>query len=154
MNSRLNESIKGLMLAVRELDMDDIIEDIPKTMEKFMGCSGKMVKPAPRTVEKLIGQIRRGKLTTLVHLREKLAIDFGVETACPAATLKALVAISKQEKPKSYWRVLKPKGELISKFPYGLDHHAEQLEVEGFEIDFSKKTPVVLDYSSKLFMWA
>ena len=134
--------------------MDDTIESIPKAMEKFLGCTGKMVKPSPDTVEALIGKVRKGKIATVSQLREKIAKDFNVETACPAATLKALQLISKKEDAKCFWRIVKAKGELISKFPRGAEGQAELLLSEGHKIDFSKKAPVVIDYESKLSTFA
>ena len=129
--------------------MEDKIEDIPKTMEKFFGCSGKMIKPSEDSVKAIVKKIRKGKVVTLDQLRDKLAMDFNVETACPASTTKALQNLAK-EGSVCYWRVIKKKGELISKFPNGVEGHAKLLEAEGFEIDFSKKTPVVVDYEAKL----
>jgi alkylated DNA nucleotide flippase Atl1 len=128
----------------------DEIETIPKTMEKFFGCSGKMVKPSTDTVKKIIKRIRKGKLVTINQLREKIASDFGVQTACPASTTKALQLLSKENRPVCYWRVIKKKGELIAKFPKGLEGHASLLQKEGFEIDFSGKNPVVVGYEIKL----
>ncbi|VAW74806.1 hypothetical protein MNBD_GAMMA12-3280 [hydrothermal vent metagenome] len=130
--------------------MEDRIEVIPKTMEKFFGCSGRMVKPSPETVKSVVTKIRKGKLVTLNQLREKLAKDFSVETACPASTTKALQVLSKEDKPICYWRVIKQKGELISKFPNGVKSHALLLEKEAFDIDLSKKNPVVVGYEAKL----
>lgn len=130
--------------------MEDVIEAIPKTMEKFFGCSGKMVRPSPDTVKALVKKIRKGKVVTLDQLREKLAKDFGVEAACPASTTKALQILAKEAKPVSYWRVLKKNGELMPKFPGGVDGHAELLQGEGFDVDFSKKAPVVMGYEKKL----
>ena len=129
---------------------EDKIEVIPKTMEKFFGCSGKMVKPSTDTVKEVVRKIRKGKLATLEQLREKIASDFGVETACPASTTKALQVLSKESRPVCYWRIVKKKGELISKFPEGVEGHASLLEKEGFEIDFGKKNPVVVGYDKKL----
>jgi len=129
----------------------DKIESIPKTMEKFLGCSGKMVKPSLSSVKNVVKKIRKGKLVTLEILREKLAADFNVQTACPASTTKILQILSKEEHPICYWRVVKKKGELLSKFPDGVEGHAALLEREGFEIDFSKKNPIVIGYQDKLF---
>ena len=128
----------------------DKIETIPKTMEKFFGCSGEMVKPSTDAVKAIVKKVRKGQLITLDQLREKLANSFGVQTACPASTAKALELLSKEDKPVSYWRVIKKKGELISKYPDGVEGHASLLQKEGFEIDFSRKTPVVLGFESKL----
>ena len=130
------------------------IESIPKTMEKFLGCSGKMVKPSLNSVKNVVKKIRKGKLVTLEILREKLATDFNVQTACPASTTKMLQILSKEEHPICYWRAVKKKGELLSKFPDGVEGHAALLECEGFEIDFSKKNPIVIGYQDKLFKLA
>ena len=119
-------------------------------MEKFFGCSGAMVKPSSDTVKALVRNIRKGKIVTLEQLREKIAKDFQVNTACPASTSKALQTLSKEVKPVCYWRVVKKKGELFPKFPNGAQGHAALLEKEGFEIDFSKKNPVVVGYENKL----
>ena len=128
----------------------DEITAIPKTMEKFFGCSGEMVKPSPNTVKAIVKKLRKGKLATLEQIREKIARDFGVQTACPASTTKAVQLLSKELRPVCYWRVIKNKGELIAKFPKGVEGHAALLEKEGFEINFSKKNPVVTNYEAKL----
>jgi len=129
---------------------EDEIVVIPKTMEKFFGCSGKMVKPSIKTVKQIVEQIPKGKLYTLEQIKEKLAFDFNVQTACPASINKALLILSKEEKPICYWRVIKKKGELISKFPDGVEGHGLLLEIEGFEIDTSKKYPIVFEFRDKL----
>jgi len=130
--------------------MEDKIEAIPKTMEKFFGCSGKMVRPTSSTVKAVVRKIRKGKIVTLDQLKAKLAKDFGVQVACPASTNRALVELSKENKPVCYWRVVKDKGELISKYPNGEKGHAELLAAEGVDIDFSRKRAVVVDFESKL----
>jgi len=131
------------------MEQDEILA-IPKTMEKFFGCSGKMVKPSKNTVKTIVNNIPKGKLVTLELLREKLAVDFSVQTACPASVTKALQLLSREKKPVCYWRVIKKKGELINKFPDGVDGQAALLQKEGFDIDFSKKSPVVVGFNSKL----
>jgi len=137
-------------ISKEEVMEDDKIESIPKTMEKFFGCSGKMVKPSLDSVKKIVKKVRKGKLVTLEQIREKLARDFKVQTACPASTTKALQLLSKEERPVSYWRVVKKNGALLAKFPSGVKGHASLLQKEGLEIDFSKKNPVVVDYEAKL----
>jgi hypothetical protein len=131
--------------------MENKIEDIPKTMEEFFGCSGKMVKPSTETVKALVQLIHKGDLTTIDLIREKIADDFKVKVTCPASISKALKLLSNESNPICYWRILKRKGELISQFPNGLEGHASLLEDEGFEIDKSKKKPVVLSYETNLF---
>lgn len=41
--------------------MSDEIQAIPKTMEKFFGCSGEMVKPSLESVETLMKKVPKGK---------------------------------------------------------------------------------------------
>lgn len=123
-------------------------------MEKFLGSSGEMVKPSAATVKTVVKKIAKGKLATLEQVREKLASDFDVQTACPASTMKVLKVLAEEEPSVCYWRVIKKKGELITKFPNGVQGHALLLKNEGFEIDFEKKTPVVIDYETKLFNFA
>lgn len=130
--------------------MEDEIEKIPKSMEKFFSFSGEMVKPSPDAVKAVVRTVRKGKVITLEQLRDKLAKDCGVQTACPASTVKALLFLAKEDASVFYWRVIKKKGELIAKFPNGVNGHAELLERDGFEIDFNKKTPVVVGYETKL----
>ena len=130
---------------------EDIIEPIPKTMEKFFGCTGKMVKPSLSSVKEIVKKVRKGKLITIEQIREKLANDFNVQTACPASTTKALEILSKESKPLCYWRVIKKNGELLAKYPKGVEGHASLLKKEGFTIDFKKTKPVVVGYENKLY---
>ncbi len=130
--------------------MEDKIEVIPKTMEKFFGCSGKMVKPSSASVKALVNEIPKGKIITLDQLRERIAQDFKVQTACPAATTKMLQALSVEDNGVCYWRVVKKQGELISKFPGGTEGHADLLRKEGLEIDYSKKNLAVKNHLSHI----
>ena len=133
---------------------EDIIAPIPKTMEKFFGCSGKMLKPSLSTVKEIVKKVRKGKLVTIEQIREKLAKDFSVQTTCPASITKALEILSKEVKPINYWRVIKKNGELQARYPKGIEGHAMLLQNEGFTIDFKKKKPTIVDYESKLYNFA
>ena len=133
------------------MGQEDQITNIPKTMEKFFGCSGKMLKPCPATVAELIKKIPKGKLTTTELLREKLAAKYKVQATCPAATNKTLQAIANDSKNIAYWRVVKKKGELIAKFPGGVEGHAKLLKKEGFTINKKTKVPTVKNFTDKLF---
>lgn len=130
---------------------EDIVETIPKSMEKFLGCSGKMVKPSVSSVRNVVKDVKEGRLITLEQLRDKLAKDFKVQTACPAKVAKALEQLSKESNPVCYWCVVKKNGALISKYPNGVDGHAAMLQKENINIDHSKKIPLVIDFYSKLF---
>jgi len=86
------------------MEQEDQITNIPKTMEKFFGCSGKMLKPCPTTVAALIKKIPKGKLTTTELIRKNLATKYKVQTTCPATTNKTLQAIANNSKNIAYWR--------------------------------------------------
>ena len=130
--------------------MENEIKPIPEKMEKFFGCSGQMIKPSASTVEAVVSKIPRGKLITLEQLRNEIAAKYKVQTSCPAHTTKILQILSKEDEPTCYWRVIKKKGELIAKFPGGIEGHALLLEKEGLKINYDRKIPVVLDYETKI----
>ena len=135
---------------MNEVIVEDKVEVIPSTMEKFFGCSGKLVKPSPETVKNIVERIALGNLMTTAQLKEDIALTFSVQTACPVAIMKSLILLSKEDDSVSFWRIIKPKGELINKFLGGVDGHANKLQHEGFIVDFDKKIPVVSDFKSKL----
>ena len=137
------------------MESEDEIVDIPKTMERFFGCSGTMLKPSPSTVAALIKKIPQGRVTTLDALCKKLAKDFKTAVACPSTTEKSLclaAAKSVEEHLKlPYWRVLKKSGELNHKFPNGIEGQAVNLSGEGHEIVPTKKSKMVKDFERLLF---
>lgn len=135
------------------MEQEDEITSIPKTMEKFFGCSGKMLKPCPATVEALVKKVPKGKLTTTELIRKKLAITYKVQATCPATTDKALQAIASSTKKTAYWRVLKKNGALIAKFPGDVEGHAKLLRKEGFTVDKKGKVPTVKDFTDKLYQF-
>ncbi len=120
------------------MEPKDAIVSIPKTMEKYFGCSGEMLKPSPNTVAALIQKIPEGRVTTLDAVCKQLAKKFKTTIACPATTEKSLclAAIESTEKNTRlpYWRVLKKNGELIRKLPGGIEGHAAHLMNEGHKI--------------------
>jgi len=62
-----------------------------------------------------------------------------------------LKSLSKEQRPICYWRVVKKKGVLLTKFPNGVSGHAALLKKEGLEIDMSKKHPSVKNYDENLW---
>jgi alkylated DNA nucleotide flippase Atl1 len=130
---------------------EDAIVDIPENRVKFFGCSGKMLLPSPATVEALIKKIPENKLITTDLLRQKLTDQFKVQGTCPVTTQKALQAIAKDSsKNVAYWRVINQNGELIAKFPGGVEDHAALLKQEGFTIDTKGKVPRVKQFRESL----
>jgi hypothetical protein len=47
---------------------------------------GKMLAPKPLDGDRIIQQVKQGKLITMSHIREKLARDFKADFACPMTT--------------------------------------------------------------------
>jgi 6-O-methylguanine DNA methyltransferase, DNA binding domain len=145
-------------------ELKDSIVEIAPQLERFFGCSGRMLKPCPETLAALIVQIPNGKISTTDSLRRTLANRFGVEVTCPYDTKMALLAIAQTEsdpsesspsqsdpsQPIPYWRVIKANGELMPKHPGGLEAHAALLQAEGFTVDTSGKKPKVKNFKDKL----
>src|SRR5262245_36509943 len=59
--------------------------DIPPRMQARMG-KGRMVIPRPLDVDALIRRVPRGKLVTVLQLRQELARRSKVDVACPLCT--------------------------------------------------------------------
>ena len=136
------------------MEPQDTIVSIPKTMEKYFGCSGKMLKPSPNTVASIIKKIPEGRVATIDTLCKKLAQKFKTEIACPATTEKSLCLAATESVVKNtclpYWRVLKKNGELIRKLPNGIEGHAENLVKEGHKIVSTSKSKSLKDFESVL----
>jgi hypothetical protein len=116
----------------------DKIQKIPSGLEKYLGV-GDMVLPSEETLRNELAKLPKEKLTTIPMLRESIANQLGVTTACPKTSLKILRGMI-SEKNSGAFKVLNGKGELIA-----ADHElqAELLQSEGFEVDFSKVKPKV-----------
>jgi alkylated DNA nucleotide flippase Atl1 len=130
---------------------EDVIVDISAAQEGFFGGPGKMLLPSHATVEALIKKIPKHQLMTTSLLRATLAAQFNVQGTCPVTTRKALVAIAQYSSHDvAYWRVIKQSGELIAKFPGGVEAHAALLKQEGFTIDSTGKAPKVKNFKASL----
>ena len=136
------------------MESQDTIVSIPKTMEQYFGCSGKMLKPSPTTVALLIMKIPEGRVVTIDAVCKKLAREFKTEIACPATTEKSLCLAATESVTENtrlpYWRVLKKNGELIRKLPNGGEGHAANLMKEGHKIVSTSKSKGLKDFESVL----
>lgn len=129
----------------------DLIVDISETMEKFFRCTGKMLKPSPLTIIRLINEIPPKKLITTDLLRKELARRHQVQITCPYDTRMALREIANTSgQDVAWWRVLKADGELNPSFPGGTTGHAARLAAEGFHIESSGKKLRVSRYKDYL----
>lgn len=123
--------------------------------------TGTIVIPAPREVDEIMKQVPRGKLTTINHIRAKLAQRHGASIGCPITTgVFAWIAAHAAEEGAAegeqnitpYWRTLKAGGELNPKYPGSINAQAEHLREEGHIIEPSKgnKPPKVKDFEKAL----
>lgn len=123
----------------------DKIQKIPAGLEKYLG-NGDMVLPSEETLRNELAKLSKGKLTTIPMLRESIANQLGVTTACPKTSLKMLRNMM-EEKNSGAYKVLNGKGELIAS---DLELQSELLIADGFEIDRSKSKPKVEQFKNYL----
>lgn len=134
------------------------VERITGKMSTRWG-TGTVVIPAPIEVDELMRRVRKGKLTTVNHLRDALAKKHGASIGCPITTgIFALIAARAAAEDEAdgkkrvtpYWRTLKANGELNPKYPGGLDEQQARLEAEGHAVIVRGKRRFVVDYENKL----
>jgi hypothetical protein len=146
------------------------IVDIPPRMQARLG-KGRMVIPRPLDVDALIRSVPKGKLVTVLQLRQELARRSKVDVACPLCTgiFVRIVAeaaneelgmdkknIGKKNMSKKtvtpFWRVVTGEGRLNPRFPGGAAAQKRSLASEGHKIlkANGKKPPAVADFESAL----
>ncbi len=136
------------------------VVDVPPRMQKRFG-TGKMLIPKPLDVDALIRKVEKGRIVTVPQIREKLAQDAHVDSACPLTTgifirIAAEAAVedlrSGKEDITPYWRVVKADGSLNEKFPGGTEAQAARLRAEGHSIQpgAGKKPPRVVEFEKSL----
>jgi hypothetical protein len=122
--------------------------------------TGTMVIPAPREVDALMKQVRKGRLVTINELRATLAKKHNADFACPittgifswiAAHAAAEAEAGGAKRITPYWRTLKTGGEVNPKYPGGVDALAKRLRAEGHKLVSKGKRVVVADYEKKLY---
>ena len=117
--------------------------------------TGTFVIPAPREVDELMHRVPKGKLTTIDELRKTLAQRHGATVACPLTTgifawIAAHAAAEAEAEGKKnitpYWRTLKSKGELNSKYPGGIPALKRKLTAEKHRVIQKGRRFFVADY--------
>ena len=122
---------------------------------------GTMVIPKPLDVDALIRRVPKGKIATVLQLREELAKRNRVDVACPLCTgifvrISAEAAEEERQAGKKsgtpYWRVISSDGRLNPKFPGGVVQQRRMLSTEGYKVlrATGKKAPAVADFQSAL----
>jgi len=111
-------------------------------MSKRWG-TGTLVIPAPVEVDAIMRAVPKGKLTTIVKIRTKLAKKHRANVCCPLCTgifawIAAHAAAESKEAGKKkitpYWRTLKNGGELNPKYPGGVAALKKLLVAEGHRV--------------------
>jgi hypothetical protein len=144
----------------KELPDHGKVVDVPPKMQKRFG-TGKMIIPRPLDVDALIRKVEKGRLVTVPQIRERLAKDAHVDSACPLTTgifirIAAEAAIEDLRGGRKditpFWRVLKADGSLNEKFPGGTEAQAARLREEGHSLQpgAGKKPPRVIEFEKTL----
>jgi len=131
---------------------------IDETKSKRWG-EGTFVIPAPSEVDELMRKVPRGRLTTIDELRKVLARRHGATIACPITTgIFAWIAAHAAAEAEAegcknttpYWRTLKTKGELNSKYPGGTAALKRKLSAEKHRVVQKGKRFFIPDYEKAL----
>jgi hypothetical protein len=136
-----------------------IVDVPPKMRNRFL--DGKMLIPKPLDIDALIKRIPKGKLATVIQIRDKLAKDAKVNCCCPLTTgifLRIVAEVAEDDLRKGkkdvtpYWRVVRADGSLNERFPGGVQAQASRLKEEGHAIDSNrgKKPPRVMNFEQSL----
>lgn len=129
----------------------DTIVDIKESQYGFFGGPGKMLLPSRAAVEAVVQKVPHSMVITTDLLRQKLAEQFDVQGTCPVTTRSALQAISNDPNCQTpYWRVVNQNGELISRYPGGVDGQSALLADEGLTIEHSGKKAKVKDFKARI----
>ena len=123
----------------------------------------KLLIAEPMAYNDIMAKIPKGKLTTIVDIRDYLARLAGADVTCwmTAGIFSNIVANASAEreqnpalgdglKPVPYWRTLKKDGELSEKYPGGISAQKELLESEGHKVIQKGKRYFVENYQAKL----
>lgn len=143
-----------------EFQQEPKIVEVPERMRARFGA-GRMVIPRPLDVDALIRRVPRGRLVTVLQLREELARRSKVDMACPLCTgifVRIVAEVAEEERRAGkktvtpYWRIVTGEGRLNPKFPGGIDAQRQMLAGEGHLIRGTngKKPPAVVDFGRAL----
>jgi hypothetical protein len=115
---------------------------VPEGLAKRLG-SGMMLIPTALEVDAMIRKIPWGEVSTVSQIRRRLAHWHNADVTCPLVTgifLRIVAEAAEEDRIAGkanitpYWRVLREDGELIAKFPGGVDEQARQLMEEGHTV--------------------
>ena len=140
-------------------------KDMPKfqiitdkaSIEKYGG--DRMYFAPPVDYDTIMRMIPRGKVITIVKIREHFAKKSGADftepiTAGVFVSIAAWASYQRADDKTPFWRTLKANGELNEKYPGGVMAQKEKLEAEGHTIIRKGRKNIryyVKDYDSVLF---
>jgi len=134
------------------------VEPLAGAMRRRYG-SGTILIPSAAEVDALMRQVRRGRLTTVNHLREELAARHDATIACPIVTgIQARIAAGAAGEDEAegkkritpYWRTLQEGGEINPKYPGGVAAQRKRLAAEGHRFRQRGARVFVLDFDRRL----
>jgi hypothetical protein len=136
-----------------------VVDVPPKMRNRFL--VGKMLIPKPLDIDALIRKVPKGKLATVIQIRDKLAKDAHVNCCCPLTTgifLRIVAEVAEEDLRSGkkditpYWRVVRVDGGLNKRFPGGVQAQAAHLEKEGHLIESKRgiKPPRVINFEQSL----
>jgi hypothetical protein len=136
-----------------------VVDVPPKMQNRFL--VGKMLIPKPLDIDALIHRVPKGKLATVIQIRDKLARDAQANCCCPLTTgifLRIVAEVAEEDlrsgkkEVTPYWRVVRADGSLNERFPGGVQAQANRLEEEGHIIDLKRgrKPPRVINFEQSL----
>lgn len=140
----------------KDMPKVQIITD-EKSIEKYGG--DRMYFAPPIAYDKVMRRVPFGKLLTVGEIREYFAKQNGADftepiTAGIFVSIAAWASEQRENDKTPYWRTLKAKGELNSKYPGGIKAQKEMLEKEGHIIIQKGRTNIkyyVKNYKDALF---
>ena len=140
----------------KDMPKVQIITD-EKSIEKYGG--DRMYFAPPIAYDKVMRRVPFGKLLTVGEIREYFAKQNGADftepiTAGIFVSIAAWASEQRENDKTPYWRILKAKGELNSKYPGGIKAQKEMLEKEGHIILQKGRTNIkyyVKNYKDALF---
>jgi hypothetical protein len=136
-----------------------VVDVPPKMQNRFL--VGRMLIPKPLDIDALIHRVPKGKLATVIQIRDKLAKDAQANCCCPLTTgifLRIVAEVAEEDLRSGkkdvtpYWRVVRADGSLNERFPGGVQAQANRLEEEGHIIDLKRgrKPPRVINFEQSL----
>jgi hypothetical protein len=127
--------------------MDDGREPVVEIADKtFAGIEkgSKMLIATPKIVDAYIRNIPKGSSTTLLQMREDLAIEYHADNTCPLTSGIFLRIVAENaydeyvngkplNKITPFWRIMNKKSPTLKKLSFGEEFVLEQRRKEGLD---------------------